>query len=134
MDILLGHVAAKAVVQGSRAVLEGRRADGSAFRLSTDHVIAATGYRSVVARLPFLSPQLKAGVKTEYGAPVLSPYFESSVPGLYFTGLASAATFGPAMCFLEGADYTARRLRHHLSRGRMRQTLPSDMELAHAKS
>jgi Pyridine nucleotide-disulphide oxidoreductase len=133
MGILPEHVVTKAAVQGSRVVLEGRGADGLAFRLSADHVIAATGYRFAVDRLPFLSPELKASVKTEYGAPVLSPYFESSVPGLYFTGLASAASFGPAMRFLEGADYTARRLARQLSRGRMRQAIPSDLELAHAK-
>jgi hypothetical protein len=46
--------------------------------------------------------------------PVLSSYFESSVPGLYFVGISSALTFGPMMRFAYGSAYTARRLERHL--------------------
>jgi hypothetical protein len=41
---------------------------------------------------------------------VLSSNFESSVPGLYFTGLVAANSFGPVMRFAFGAGFAARRL------------------------
>jgi hypothetical protein len=39
----------------------------------------------------------------------------SSVPGLYFVGVAAANSFGPLLRFACGADYTARRLAPHLA-------------------
>ena len=47
--------------------------------------------------------------------PVLSAGFESSVPGLYFTGLAAAASFGPLMRFMYGADFAARTIGRRLA-------------------
>lgn len=82
----------------------------------TDQVIAATGYRADVNRLAFLSGGLRARLRTVDGAPILSHRFESSVPGLYFTGLASAASFGPVMRFVFGVEYTVRSLTRQLAR------------------
>ena len=45
-----------------------------------------------------------------HGAEVLSGAFESSIPGVYFTGLASAAAFGPLMRFVCGSGFAARRV------------------------
>ena len=81
----------------------------------TDHVIAATGYRVDVGRLGFLGEKLRSRLRLVDAAPALSRRFESSVPGLYFTGIASAASFGPVMRFAFGADYTARYLARHLA-------------------
>ena len=47
--------------------------------------------------------------------PVLGRNFQSSVPGLYFTGLAAAASFGPVMRFVHGADFAARRIAAHIA-------------------
>ena len=44
------------------------------------------------------------------GAPVLSPDFETSMPGLHVIGPASADSFGPVSRFVFGAIYPARRL------------------------
>ena len=44
------------------------------------------------------------------GSPHLNAGFESSVPGLYFVGLASAATFGPLLRFVCGTEFAARRV------------------------
>jgi thioredoxin reductase len=82
----------------------------------TDHVVAATGYRVDVNRLGFLSENLRSRIKAVESAPVLSQRFESSVPGLYLTGLASAPSFGPLMRFVFGAEYTATTLARHLKR------------------
>jgi hypothetical protein len=88
---------------------------GEPREVSADHVIAATGYRFSLRALPFLGEGLRKQLRSVHDTPILSPYFESSVAGLYFTGLASANTFGPAMRFLHGAGFTARRISHHLS-------------------
>jgi cation diffusion facilitator CzcD-associated flavoprotein CzcO len=83
---------------------------------TTDHVIAATGYRADVKRLRFLSLSIQRNLRTLSDAPVLSSRFESSIPGLYFVGLAAANSFGPAMRFAFGAEYTSRLLARHLQR------------------
>jgi thioredoxin reductase len=90
--------------------------DGSTRELTTQHVIAATGYRPDVQRLPFLSNGLKSEIRVAGEAPALSASFESSVPGLYFIGLAAANSFGPVMRFMFGASFTARRLSRRLLR------------------
>ena len=41
---------------------------------------------------------------------MLSSSFESSVPGIYFVGIAAANSFGPVMRFAFGAGFAARRL------------------------
>lgn len=79
-----------------------------------DHVVAATGYRVDLRRLQFLSPELLAQIESVQHTPVLSSVFQSSVPGLYFVGVASANSFGPVMRFAYGADYTAKRISRHL--------------------
>jgi Pyridine nucleotide-disulphide oxidoreductase len=78
--------------------------------VDADHVLAATGYHVDVARLTLLSPELRQGIATSYGAPVLSQALESSVPGLFFTGIAAVNHFGPLMRFVCGAEFAARRV------------------------
>ena len=79
-----------------------------------DHVIAATGYRVNLDRLTFLNSDLRAGIRTAGGSPVLRMSFESSVPGLYFLGNAAAVSFGPMLRFVYGAAYASTRLARHL--------------------
>ena len=90
------------------------RFGGETAQFSTDHLIAGTGYKVDVSRLPFIDAALRAGIKTFNTAPVLSSAFESSVPGLYFVGIASALSFGPVMRFVYGAKYAAAILTDHL--------------------
>jgi hypothetical protein len=97
-------------VAGDRAVLQVEDDAGERHEFTTDHVIAGTGYRVDVARIPFLDRSLVGQMRQRRGLPVLSRRFESSVPGLHVVGLAAAHEFGPAMRFVYGADFTARRL------------------------
>jgi FAD-dependent urate hydroxylase len=90
------------------------RFGGETAQFSTDHLIAGTGYKVDVSRLPFIGAQLRAGIRTFNAAPVLSSAFESSVPGLYFVGIASALSFGPVMRFVYGAKHAAAILTAHL--------------------
>jgi thioredoxin reductase len=70
-------------------------------------VIAATGYKTDLDRLDYLGPDLKQSIAHEGGAPVLDSQFETSVPGLFIVGMASAPTFGPVMRFMFGAKHVA---------------------------
>jgi cation diffusion facilitator CzcD-associated flavoprotein CzcO len=99
---------------GNQATLTLDAGEGKRQELRIDHIIAATGYRPDIGRLPFLDPGLIQAVNTRNGSPVLSRNFESSVPGLYFMGLTAAASFGPMLRFAYGSDYAARRLARHL--------------------
>lgn len=83
--------------------------------LAVDHLIAGTGYRVSMTRLSFLSETLRRRMKTVDDTPVLSRHFETSIPGLYMVGVASANSFGPMMRFAFGAGYTARRVVGHLT-------------------
>jgi hypothetical protein len=112
---MLGHTVRYAQFRDGRVHLQLLCPNGEERTLSTDHVIAGTGYRVDLRRLTFLSKGLHTELRSVDFVPILSAEFESSVPGLYFVGLASANTFGPAMRFLLGARYTARRLARHLS-------------------
>jgi hypothetical protein len=123
-DKIVGHVSMHLgvslqppLIEGNRVHLRYRAHDGSESSLAVDHLIAGTGYRVSLQRLPFLEPRLRQHVHHIEDSPVLNRQFESSVPGLYFVGVASANSFGPLARFAYGADFTARRLGRHLSRG-----------------
>jgi hypothetical protein len=118
LSILFGHSVCSSEARGGRAALHVSDHDGRSRDLVTDHVIAATGYQFQLDRLPFLSEDLRSRLRHERQLPILSSNFESSVPGLYFTGLASSYSFGPAMRFLHGANYTAQRISEQVAAGR----------------
>ena len=128
VPVLADRVVSKTELRGSRVELHVSGGDGQVVRVTTSHVIAATGYRFDLSRLPFLSPNLKSLVRTQRGVPVLSSHFESSVPGLYFTGFASAMWFGPVMRFLVGADYTASHVTRHLAAGLLQRRAVSGFD------
>jgi hypothetical protein len=113
VPVFPGHVLHQATQVGGRARLTFRT-DGGVVEMMADHVIAATGYRVDLRRLSFLSAEIGTGLKHVEQTPNLSARFESSIPGLYFVGPASANSFGPVMRFAFGAGFTARRLTRHL--------------------
>lgn len=82
-------------------------ADGTTTEFATEHVIAATGYRPDLARLSFLDPDLRGQLRTVASTPVVGRDYQSSVPGLYFTGPGVAPTFGPVMRFVYGTWHAA---------------------------
>lgn len=114
IPILLGHRICAAEVRNGRLALAISDQQNRQ-ELVVDHVIASTGYRFDLQKLPFFSRELQIQIAQYEGAPRLSSNFESSVPGLYFTGLASAHSFGPLMRFLAGTDFTARTIATHLT-------------------
>jgi len=104
----LGCTPKRAEVKDGRVRLKIQADDGSEREIVTEHVIAGTGYKVDMERLQFLSPQIRSGVKVLHRSPVLSSNFESSIPGLYFAGVAAANSFGPVMRFAFGAGFAAR--------------------------
>ncbi len=92
-----------------RAALTLDGPDGARI-LEVDHVIAATGYKVDLGRLAFLDDATRQRLRTEAGAPMLSSWFESTVPDLFFVGPSAANAFGPLLRFACGAQFTARRL------------------------
>jgi thioredoxin reductase len=107
---LLGYTPQRAEVQDGKVRLHLRAPDGSERDVLAEHVIAATGYKVDLGRLPFLSADIRSKIETVAGSPILSKTFESSVPGIYFAGLAAANSFGPVMRFAFGAGFAARRI------------------------
>jgi thioredoxin reductase len=116
VDFHLGQQVMLARETAGRIELTLAGADGGKSVLTADHLIAATGYRADVRRLGFLSAELRDGLRKTGEQPTLSRSFESSVPGLYFVGLAASYSFGPVLRFAFGASFTSRRLARHLSR------------------
>jgi hypothetical protein len=121
MPRLEGYEAQGVAISGGQIHLGLAGLDGSQQVVSADHVIAATGYRADFSTVGFLDEELRAAMKMVSGAPVLSPHFETSVPGLYVVGPAAAFSFGPVLRFVFGARFTARRLARHLAASTMRR-------------
>jgi thioredoxin reductase len=71
--------------------------------LHADRVVFACGYRSDIARVPYLP-----SISTSDGFPDLDPAFGTSVPGLYLPGFAATRDFGPFFGFVRGAVPAAR--------------------------
>jgi thioredoxin reductase len=112
----VGVTVTEAKVQNGRVSLQLTDSAGTQKVLTTDHVIAATGYKVDLERLTFLSAGIRSTVKAVEGTPVLSSDFEASTPGLYFVGVAAANSFGPVMRFAFGADFAARTVARRLAK------------------
>jgi hypothetical protein len=72
--------------------------------------------------LAFLDSEIRSKLKCVKGTPVLSSTFESSVPGLYFVGLAAANSFGPVMRFAFGAGFAATRVTQAMTKSLARNS------------
>ena len=76
--------------------------------LEVDQVILATGYRVELSREPYLRDTgIAESLDVEEGYPVLDDRFQSSVPGLYFTGQTATRDFGPFFGFGIGCPAAA---------------------------
>ncbi|MFF3660625.1 FAD-dependent oxidoreductase [Streptomyces olivochromogenes] len=105
----------RASVSDGRPVLSVQTLGGRGEELAADHVIAATGYRVDIAAMDFLGHELRTALAVSRGTPKLGAGYCSSVPGLYFTGLPAAASYGPVMRFVCGTEFASPRLAKHLA-------------------
>ncbi|MHC3473787.1 FAD-dependent oxidoreductase [Streptomyces sp. 7R007] len=105
----------RAEASDGAASLTVRTHAGHTEKLPADHVIAATGYRVNIAAMDFLGHELRTRLAVSRGTPRLGAGYVSSVPGLYFTGLPAASSYGPVMRFVCGTDFASPRLAKHLA-------------------
>jgi cation diffusion facilitator CzcD-associated flavoprotein CzcO len=114
VDVLTGHRVVGAIEQndGVQLALDGPVLS----RVSADHVIAGTGFRIDLARLPFLPAELRSAVRTLNGHPLVSRAGETSVPGLYFTGAPTVLSIGPSSRFIAGTHTLSALLAKKASR------------------
>jgi thioredoxin reductase len=112
----LGRTLSKAGRQGNRVSLTLKDSAGRDESFIFDHVIAATGYKMDLRRIPFLEKSLIARAAQADGTPILSDSFETPVAGLYAVGPAALETFGPLMRFMVGAEFAAPRVAQRLER------------------
>jgi cation diffusion facilitator CzcD-associated flavoprotein CzcO len=101
VPMMLGWTVSSARERSGKVVLRIQRGEETS-EVRADHVIAATGYQVTPHSFPFLGHDLRSRIVWDDGSPALSRNFESTVPGLHFTGLAAAKRFGPVMRFVDG--------------------------------
>jgi cation diffusion facilitator CzcD-associated flavoprotein CzcO len=78
-------------------------------RLVVDRVILATGYRTDMTKVPYLSASgLADELALRDGFPVLDEGFQASVPGLFFPSWPSTQDFGPFFGFVAGVPVASR--------------------------
>jgi lysine/ornithine N-monooxygenase len=84
--------------------------------LIVDHVIAATGYKVDVTRVPFLSAgKLLEQLATRNGFPKLDEHFQTSIPGLFMTSMLAVQDFGPFWGFTIAAPVSAQIIGRRLA-------------------
>jgi thioredoxin reductase len=122
VPVVTGFAPQAAEIRDGRIHLRLGSPEGAEKMLSADHAILCTGYRVDLGKVKFLNETLRGMIATVGTAPALSTQFESSVPGLYFVGPASAPTFGPMFRFVYGAEFAAPRIAAHLARAVARRS------------
>jgi thioredoxin reductase len=113
---LLGREITDAKALKGRAQLTLTNYSGSAESIVCDHVIAATGYKPDMRKLPFLARELCDRIAPHQAAAPLSDKFETRVPGLFVVGPAAIDSFGPLMRFMYGAEFAAPHVAAYLER------------------
>lgn len=85
-------------VEHADGALDVKLDNGDAFVV--DDIILATGYKVDLDRLPFLkNGNVFDKIEVKNGFPVLDPYFQTSVNGLYITSMPAGQDFGPFFGF-----------------------------------
>lgn len=124
VPVQLGCTPERAEIRDGKVHLFVRTGDGGQREIVTEHVITATGYKVDLSRLTFLSDDIRSKIKDLNRTPVLKSNYESSIPGLYFVGIAAANSFGPLMRFAFGADFAARHLTQCIRKVLARKAAP----------
>jgi thioredoxin reductase len=113
VEVMTSHQLRGAVAHGSgvRLLVDGPVRS----EVDADHVIAATGFKIDIARLPFLPAGLRAGIDQVNHYPAVNRAGETSVPGLYFAGATASVSLGPSVRFIAGTHNSARQMARSLA-------------------
>ncbi len=130
VEVLTGHALKSAEPWGSGVRLH---LDGGKPSITADHVIAGTGFRVDVSRLPFLAERITENLATRANCAVVNRAGESSVPGLYFAGAHTMTSLGPGVRFISGTHHTSAQVARSVAR-RARKGTGSAGPAAHATS
>jgi lysine/ornithine N-monooxygenase len=79
--VLTGHTVTSAATSGDGVRLQVTGPAGRSKGLAADHVIAATGFRADLGRLPFLGDDLREALRTVAGTAWVGAGYESSMLG-----------------------------------------------------
>jgi thioredoxin reductase len=114
IEVLMSHQLKSAEPHGSgvRLHLDGAKKT----TIDADHIMAGTGFRMDVSRLPFLSEEILAGLVQRANCPLVNRAGESSVPGLYFAGAHTAVSLGPGMRFISGTFHSSAHIARSVGR------------------
>jgi thioredoxin reductase len=113
---LMGRSIERAEAQKGGVILTLKNNSGHEEIVTCDHVIAATGYRPDVRRIPFLAPDICDSIAPSQPTAPLSDKFETRLPGLFIIGPAAIDSFGPLMRFMYGAEFAAPHVANYLVR------------------
>jgi thioredoxin reductase len=93
--------------------------------LAVDQIIAATGYKVDVARVPFLAAgNIMEQLVVRNGFPALDEHFQTSIPGLFMTSMPATQDFGPFWGFTIAAPVSAEIIGARLQAGNSPATAP----------
>ena len=126
IELLMGYSIKKAEPHGSGVRLHLGGAKEST--IDVDHVIAGTGFRIDVSRIPFLAEEIKSSLVTRANCPLVNRTGESSVRGLYFAGAPTMVSLGSGVRFISGTHGSSGTLATSVARGARRgaqQTAPA---------
>jgi len=83
--------------------------------VEADHIVLAIGYRVDMRHVRYLSKtSVLRRLKTGAGYPALDEHFQTSLPGLFVTGLAATRDFGPLFSSLRGCPASAKIIGDHV--------------------
>jgi thioredoxin reductase len=132
VTVLLNATPEHASLRDGHAAVTFRVEGKTQQTIEADHVISATGFKVDLERLHFISPRIMQNLACAEKTPILSPHFETSVPGLFMVGITAANCFGPLLRFAYGAGFASRRLSNFLVRTTARQRATVKPELVPA--
>ena len=93
--------------------------------LMVDQIIAATGYKVDIGRVPFLAGgNILGQLAVRNGFPALDEHFQTSIPQLFMTSMSAVQDFGPFWGFTIAAPVSGQIIARRLLAERWAQRAP----------
>lgn len=106
------------ITEHTRARIERLTPDGDRLRVkfsggretTVDHVILGTGYVVDILSLPMLDVSVSTDLQVRHGYPLIDRHLESSIKGMFFTGVPAKGRFGPTFNFIFASPAGGKRV------------------------